>query len=277
MERHADIVGFGRIGEALAVSLQRAGWRVRAWSPSARGRSSDCARLQEGPRPEDFPSAPLVFLACSDGAIAEVAAALPFRPGQIVAHLSGALGLDALAPAAARGAEVGSLHPLVAVPSGKAGLPPCHAAVEGSPPARRRLEALARELGLQPFSLPPAGRAAYHAAASLAANGLVALASLSSRLLENLGLERDQALRALLPLLRSAIEGLEHRGLPGALTGPVARGDEATVERHVDALAANEALPAYRALSAEALRLARELGEADPARLDAIARLLAQR
>ncbi|HLV60299.1 MAG TPA: DUF2520 domain-containing protein [Fredinandcohnia sp.] len=275
MERHADIVGFGRIGEALAVSLTRAGWTTRAWSPSLRGRATAAGALVEGPRPEDFPSAPVVFLAVSDAAVAEVAANLPVRPGQVVAHLSGALGLDALAPAAERGAEVGSLHPLVAVPSGQDGLPPCFAAVEGSPRARAVLEGIARALGLRPFSLPPEGRAAYHAAASLAANGLVALESLAVRILASLGLRRDEALAALLPLVRSAVDGLERRGLPGALTGPVARGDASTVRRHLDALAESDALATYRALFVEALRLARELGEADPARLDAIAEILA--
>lgn len=274
MQRHVDIVGLGRMGRAFAVSLRRAGWKVRAWSPTPRGRLVEGISLTEGPRPEDFPSAPLVLLAVSDRSIGDAAVALPLRPGQLVVHHSGALGLEVLAPAEAQGAEVGSLHPLVAVASGAEGLPPCHAAVDGSESVRPRLESLAREVGLQPFTIPPEKRALYHATASLAANGLVALASLATRLLRELGLADAQAVSALAPLLASALEGLERRGLPGGLTGPVARGDEATVRRHLEALAGREALPTYLHLSEEMLRLARELGEAAPEKLAAIEALL---
>lgn len=262
------------MGRAFAVSLSRAGWEVRIWSPSARGRVGAGVRLFEGERPSDFPSAPLVLLAVSDGAVEEVARTLPFGPGQLVVHHSGALGLEVLRPAASQGADVGSLHPLVAISSGAEGLPRGFAAVEGSDAIRGRLEILARELGLEPFSLPPEKRALYHATASLAANGLVALASLAARLLHELGLERSEAASALLPLLSSSLEGFEKRGLPRALTGPVARGDASTVHRHLEALSGHEALTAYLTLSEEMLRLARELGDAAPEKLREIEHLL---
>jgi len=272
--RHVDIVGFGRVGRALAGSLARAGYAVRAWTPTPRGRAGEDVEVHEGAMPTGFPSGDLVFLAVSDRAIESVAKALPLGEGQIVAHLSGAAGLDVLDVAAARGAEVGSLHPLVSVPPGASELPPCHAAVDGTDAARRALERLARELGLRPFHLPAERRGLYHAAASLAANGLVALSSLAARLLESMGMERKEAVEALLPLVGSAVEAVRSRGIPAALTGPVARGDAETVRRHLQALAGSDAETAYRALMQEALALARELGEANESALDTIAALL---
>src|SRR5690606_1661352 len=115
------------------------------------------------------------------------------------------------------------------------------AAVDGTAAARPRLTDLAREVGLHPFHVPQDQRVRYHAAASLAANGAVALAGLAAQVLQPLGLRRDEALAALLPLLSSALAGLGRVGLPGGLTGPVARGDVEVVRRHLRALAGDEA------------------------------------
>lgn len=272
--RHADIVGYGRMGRALSGSLARAGFRVRVWTPSLRGREAEGIELCEGPIPPGFPSGEFVFLAVSDRAIPTVARSLSVREGQIVAHLSGAAGLDVLEAAAACGAEIGSLHPLVSVPPGASELSPCHAAVDGTETARRALEDLAHALGLRPFFVPPEMRGLYHAAASLAANGLVALSSLAARLFERLGVARPEAVEALVPLLGSAVDALRSRGLPAALTGPVARGDAETVRRHLEVLESTDAEAVYRALMLEALALSRELGEASAEALDAIATLL---
>src|SRR5690606_8784645 len=218
--RHVAIVGYGRLGKALAHSLSRAGASVRVWTPTVRGRGGEGIGVFEGEKPSGFPSGEIVLLAVSDRAIEAVAEDLEVREGQIVAHLSGAAGLDVLRSASSRGAEVGSLHPLLAVPAGAASLPEGFAAVDGSDEARRALEELARAIGLRPFHVPAEMRAVFHAAASRAANGLVALAGLAADLFGRLGMGREEAVEALVPLLGAVVEGLSSRGLPGALTGP---------------------------------------------------------
>jgi predicted short-subunit dehydrogenase-like oxidoreductase (DUF2520 family) len=206
-------------------------------------------------------------LTVPDRAIAEVARARAgeLRRGQVVAHCSGALGLAALSPASARGAHVGSLHPLCAVPSPTASLAGAFASIDGDSRAASALARLAKEIGLTPFRLAPRRRALYHAAIAMASNGLVALADEAAGMLVACGVPKAKALDALVPLMRSALSGLERAGLPGALTGPIARGDTATVEAHLAALAKSRSLTApllYRALSATLVRLSSQLGQA---------------
>ena len=124
------------------------------------------------------------------------------------------------------------------------------------------LERLARRLGGVSRRVGDADRALYHAAATLA-GGLVALAAEACRPLRALGWSREEALAALLPLLRGALDSLEAEGLPSALSGPVRRGDAGTVRRHLAALpeaGGERLLPLYRILGLAALDLAGEAG-----------------
>ena len=111
-------------------------------------------------------------------------------------------------------------------------------------------------------SIPAGGKALYHAAAVAASNYLVAVEDLAARLAAAAGIPAGESLRALLPLVRGTVDNLERVGLPAALTGPVARGDAATVRMHRAALRAlDPALDAaYAALGRHALRVAREKG-----------------
>ena len=177
-------------------------------------------------------------------------------PLRFVGHVSGATTLDALAPARARHAEAFSLHPLQTIPHGATNLNGAPCAIAGSSPAALRLaDDLAERLGMRPFGVPEGRRAAYHAAASIASNLLVALEESSAELLDRIGIEDARELLAPL-VLRTAANWAE-RG-PEALTGPIARGDAATVQRHVGALreCAPELLPLYEALADRAAELA---------------------
>ncbi len=162
-----------------------------------------------------------VLLCVPDGAIAEAAGAI--APGPLVGHCSGATGLDALIPH-----EAFSLHPLMTVPAGSGGdrLRGAAAAVAGTTPAARECaRTLATWLGMHPFVLADADRAAYHAAASVASNFLLTLEDAAERIAAGTGLRREQ----LVPLVRATVENWAQLGSRAALTGPVARGDEATV------------------------------------------------
>jgi len=189
--------------------------------------------------------------------------------------LAGAYGRELLAPAAQAGAETGAFHPLQTF-AGRADPAAWHGvavAIEADPPLATELASLTRRLGAEPFRLDPDQRPLYHAAAALAANGLVALVGGAAELLGRAtGLEREAAVRHLTPLLRGALSNLEHLGLSQALTGPVARGDRQTLERHVAALAREtpEWLALYRALAEAMLPLARERAANDRERLAAL-------
>jgi predicted short-subunit dehydrogenase-like oxidoreductase (DUF2520 family) len=202
LPRHCVVVGPGRMGSALAIALRAAGLEVAG--PLGRGE----------PVPGE---ADCVLLCVPDGEIANAAAQVPAGP--LVGHVSGATTLAPL-----DGHEAFSLHPLMTVPAAFAG---AGAAVAGSTDhALRTARALAQALGMTPFEIGDSDRAAYHAAASMASNYLVALEDAAERVLATTGASRE----LLVPLVRTTVENWASGGT-GALTGPVARGDEETVGR----------------------------------------------
>ena len=247
------VIGRGRLGTCLATALAERGEVV----VTASARSDYvAARLA---------AADLVLLTVPDDAIKAVADALPWRPGQAVVHCSGATELTALAAAARAGAQVGGFHPLqIFSDPDTAGqlLAGSSVAIEAEPPLNVELQRLARLLGMVPLTLPPGSRAAYHAAASFSASFLLSMLDESARIWAAVGLPQEAALAALLPLARGTLAAAAARGLPGALAGPISRGDAGVVAAHLHALAAlgggHEAF--YRELSLRQLRLAQQSG-----------------
>ena len=214
MFERVQVIGAGRVGSAVAARLAERGFAVRDDSPD------------------------LVLLCVPDRAIAEVAAGI--TPGPWLAHTSGATPLAALDPHERRF----GLHPLQTFTArrGPEQLDGAYAAVTAeSDEARAIGSELARALGLQPFALDDANRAAYHAGAAMAANYLVTLRRAAGALLESAGAPPE----ALEPLMRRTIEN------DFELTGPIERGDWTTVEQHLDAIRAErpELEDAYRALA----------------------------
>lgn len=215
-----------------------------------------------------------VWLTVPDDRIAATAAAIPWRPGQLALHCSGATPLAALAPAPA----AAGFHPLKLL-AGDAGLAGAHVGIEADAAHRPALQALARALGLVPLDLPSpmsaAARAAYHAAANLAASGVLAVLAEAGSLWAAAGLEVDEALPALLPLTRGALDTAANRGLAGAVSGPIARGDAGVLERHLDALAgAGLDAGLVRALGLRQLALAEAAGRLDVMQVTALRALL---
>jgi predicted short-subunit dehydrogenase-like oxidoreductase (DUF2520 family) len=201
----------------------------------------------------------VVFLAVPDAAIAPTCEAIIWRPGQVAVHCSGAVGLDALASAVASGATAGCLHPLQSFatrephPERFAGIA---CGVEGADPAGSMLQEIVRDLGARPFRLEGVDRKFYHAAAVFVSNLLVALASAGARLWVVAGLPEEMARESLSPLMLTAAANAAALPLERALTGPVARGDVATVEGHLAALTGHPGLrELYRTLSAELLEI----------------------
>jgi predicted short-subunit dehydrogenase-like oxidoreductase (DUF2520 family) len=226
------VVGRGRLGRALAGAIEATGLSVI------------------GPlgREPDVGDADVVLLCVPDGEIAAVAATLPSGP--LVGHCAGATGLDVLAPH-----ERFSLHPLMTVTAEGAGFREAGAAVAGSTArALSCAEHLATQLGMRPVRIAESDRATYHAAASIASNFLLTLEAAAERLASLAGVDRS----LLVPLVRATVENWARSGAPGALTGPIARGDEPTVAAHRAAIGvrAPELLPLYDVLAERTRALA---------------------
>ena len=215
MLERVRVIGRGRVGTALAARLE----------------ARDLVVSDDDPE--------LVMLCVPDAAIAEVAGQVPVGPW--VAHVSGATPLASLAPHTQRF----SVHPLQTFTRdrGAEQFDGAWAAVTGeNVESIGRAIWLADLLGLRPFPLADADRAAYHAGAAIASNYLVTLYRAAARLFESAGAPPE----ALVPLMQRTIDnGFQ-------LTGPIARGDHATIEAHLDAIRrqAPDLEPMYRALAA---------------------------
>jgi len=229
------VIGAGRAGSSLARALEARGWEV----VGLLGRGDD---FEDAARSVDW-----LVIGTPDAAIAEVARAVSPVGGTLVVHLAGSLGPDALAPHPRRAA----LHPLVSLPDSRRGAERLAArawfAIAGDDGVRQAVT----DLRGRAFVVQDEHRAAYHAAACIASNHLVALMGQVERIAGSTGVP----LEAYLDLARHTLENVAALGPASALTGPVARGDLATVARHLQALPPEER-DAYRAMVEQARRLA---------------------
>jgi len=217
------VIGNGKVGRALRTGLVAGG--VAVTMRPAR------SLLQ---RP--LPRADLIIIASRDGRIAEIAAVIATAEGApaAVVHCAGALDSEPLALLRQRGVAIGVMHPCLSFPTPKARVLLAGGAlvITGDPLAVRRSRAVARALGMVAVCPALLDRATYHAACSLTANGGAALAAASARLLVAAGIEHRFAARLLGPLLVSVGRNIERLGAAQALSGPVRRGDLATVRNH---------------------------------------------
>lgn len=234
------LIGRGRVGKALRRALE------------ASGQHSVVAVGRRWKRPS-VQRAEAVVLAVPDDAIELVAERLApdLRPGATVLHCAGARGVDELGACESRGAAVGIMHPLVSFPSARSGpsLRGTTFTLSGSRRAIATGRRIARACGAR-VVVAQTGDARYHAAAALAANGAAALAFVSVGVLEGLGFDKRAAERAIGALLQSVGKNVESLGVPGALTGPIARGETEAVVHHRKALrrVSRDALSAYDAV-----------------------------
>lgn len=241
------VIGRGRVGGSVASAAAVAGLDVRQV-----GRDD----LDHG-----CAEAELALICVPDGEIGAACERIAAHAPRLrfVGHVSGATSLAALAAAADAGAVAFSLHPLQTVPDDRTPLAGAPAAIAGADEVALAIaRSLAEALGMVPFEVTEEVRSGYHAAASIASNFLIALEESAATLLAAAGAEDQERARELLaPLvLRSAANWAE-RG-SAALTGPIARGDQATVAAHRAALAecAPELLPMYEALAERTQALA---------------------
>ncbi|HXI34689.1 MAG TPA: Rossmann-like and DUF2520 domain-containing protein [Gemmatimonadales bacterium] len=266
------VIGPGRAGTGLALALVRAGWTVYLHGRGAKAVPAPLALTVGADTPPPWMArAGVVVLAVRDDAIRPLAESLAragaVRPEQVVLHLSGALGQEALGPLVPSQAALGSLHPLQTIVDPERAperLRGAWAAVEGMPRAIAAGERIATAVGLRPFRVESRAKAIYHAGAVFASNYFVVVEAVAQRLLRHAGLSDADAWAALLPLVEGTFANLSRQQPAEVLTGPVARGDVDTIARHVASLTEDDAA-LYRTLGRAALELARKRGMDDVA------------
>ena len=259
-------VGAGRVGKGLSLALSRAGYTIAGVASRSRG---DAQKVVD--------ASDIVFLTVPDDAIAAVCRSLTWQKQDVV-HCSGAAELTVLE--GARGG-VGGFHPLVmfADPEIAArSIAGAAIAVEADEPLLSRLKTMVDALRARLLVIPPGARAAYHGGAHFAAAFVCALLAEGVEIYKRIGIAPDDALTALLGLLRGATDAVAHSGPSKAMAGSIARGDIDTVRRHLAALDALDARfgEIYRALALKTVPLALAAGGMTPERAEEIRRLLSR-
>jgi predicted short-subunit dehydrogenase-like oxidoreductase (DUF2520 family) len=244
---HIAMVGAGNVASALAVSLHAAGYVIeqiisRAGAVSLR-RARRLAREVGAPTVAAERAkirAELVWFCVPDGAIAAAAKSLAEAAdwsGKVALHSSGALTSDELAALRKRGAAVASVHPLMTfVRRSRPALDGVPFAIEGDAIAVRTARTIVRNLRGQPFTIYKEHKEVYHAWGTFASPLLTALLAASERVAVAAGVNRKAARERMLPILRQTLANYARLGAAESFSGPVPRGDVATVKKHLKVL-----------------------------------------
>ena len=270
-----SIIGTGRLGTALALALNRTGYRVVGLVARRHRKAENAAKrlgkqrgvALAGRNLQRLPESDVILICTPDDEIESVVDRLleQAKAGTVL-HTSGALSSDVLSPLARMGANTGSIHPLISVSEPETGANAFRGAyfcIEGNAKALRVARRIVSDLNGTAFSIPSQSKALYHAAAVLASPHATALFDVAVKTLVEAGLDRKQARQVLVPLLESTVRNLQTSDTAAALTGTFARGDVATVKRHLKALSGKEhrhTLQIYKLLGLHALQLARTRG-----------------
>ncbi|HEU0037396.1 MAG TPA: DUF2520 domain-containing protein [Kofleriaceae bacterium] len=285
------LVGAGPVATALAGALRLGGvpvlglWARKAAQARAAGSSAGVAAFSSAP-PDVLLESEVVILAVRDQMIGEVATMLVgtglVNKRHVLLHCAGAASAkEVLGEVADRVAGIGTMHPLSAIADGKTAMRTLKGTVfgvEGSEVGRTTAAKLVGALGGVVLALDSSQMAAYHAAAALASNYIVAALDAAAAVLASAGVAADKAAHALVPLAEGALRNVSLHGTTAGLTGPVRRGDAATIQRHLEALRGKpELVEIYRALAKRAVDIATRIDGRDApdrAGLDTIRALL---
>jgi predicted short-subunit dehydrogenase-like oxidoreductase (DUF2520 family) len=266
-------IGAGKVGTALAARISKAGYPVIGVSDLTTASAQEFADLVPKSRifrsnQELVDKAEHIFITTPDDVISRVASELTWRPEHTVVHCSGAASVDILEPAGRFGALVGSFHPCQAfatVTQAIENLPGSTFAIEAQTPLRETLMEMASSIGCDWIVLKPGDKPLYHAAAVFASNYSVALLKVATKLFEHFDVSTEQAVNILMPLIQGNVNNMKNIGLPHCLTGPIARGDAGTIQKHISSLHKREPslLRLYAELGLQAVPIALEKGTID--------------
>ena len=255
------IVGAGTLATAFALALRKQNFRIteiisREGAASLRRAQALAARIgaREVPMSGAGLAAKIVWICVPDDAISEVSGQLARRAdwkGKIVLHSSGALGSSVLRPLKRAGASTGSAHPLMTfVSASVADLKGVPFALEGDRKALAAVNAIVRRLGGEPFRIKADSKAAYHAFGFFSSPAIVALIAAAQEVGRLAGLSERKALRLMQPIVRKTLENCFKATPQMAFSGPLRRGDVATIRKHLDVLKNQpELLDIYRTLA----------------------------
>lgn len=231
-----SIVGAGRCGRTLGLLARRAGWRIGAVTCRKPAHAREAVAFIGAGRPSTkAEGAALTLIAVPDGEIEGVARSLRMPRGGVAAHTCASFGAEALRPLR----PAGALHPLrsFADPAvAAAAFRGTACAIDGDAAATRLLGRFVRAIGGKPLRVRAGRKALYHAGAVFASNYVVSVLEAGLRLFEEAGVARPEALKALVNLAEGTLTNVRAVGIPEALTGPIERGDVATVRRHIAAI-----------------------------------------
>jgi predicted short-subunit dehydrogenase-like oxidoreductase (DUF2520 family) len=277
------LVGAGRLGQALAWSLARVGLAVSAVASRRNTNAEALAGSLNGCVATDVQGVidrcDLVFVTTPDAAIEPTVRGGRWRPGMGVVHCSGATEVEALTKAAGDGAAVGGFHPMQTFGDPEAAarsLPGCTITIEAAEPLDAVLVGLAERLCCRVNRLPPGMRGRYHAAAGYASQFVNVLLADAARLWASWGVGEQQAIQALLPLVRGTLSAIDAVGIAQAMPGPVSRGDVASIAKHLKGIEPLDTgmQERYRLLCHGTVELAAEQGAIDEARVRQFEQLL---
>jgi predicted short-subunit dehydrogenase-like oxidoreductase (DUF2520 family) len=277
-------IGAGPVGTTFGVRLREQGYPVAAVADIRPEAAERFAALVPGCRmftnnQELVDAVDMVFITTADDFIPRVSSGLKWRPGQMAVHCSGASTVQSLEAARQQGARVGSIHPcqtFAGIEQAIANLPGSTFAVEAEEPLKTTLTEMARSLKGDIVYLTSEDKVLYHAAAAIACNYFTTIVKLATDLWGNFGKAPADAIKAYMPLLRGTLANIETVGFPRCLTGPIARGDVATVGRHLAALQkyAPQLLPLYKELGAFTIPIGLEKGSLAAERAEELQTLL---
>lgn len=284
--RTVGIIGAGVVGTAVGVILSSKGYEITGVydiNPEStkllceRTSAKMCTTPGEVSR-----SAEILFVTTSDSAIGDVVKGIALEGGffsnQLVIHMSGALTSEVLLPARESGSLTVSIHPMQSFANADraiSNLPGSIFSVEGDQEAHEMSAQLVKDLDGDSFVIDKKAKPLYHAGACVVSNYLVTLIDMGLQLLESIGIPRQQALPAMLPLINGTIRNVENIGVPKALTGPIARGDLSTVLKHLDCIQemAPDLIKLYSWLGYYTAEVAAAKGTVDRAGADEFKRL----
>lgn len=266
---HINLIGPGRLGKALIASLLQTGKHklLAVYHPDISHAEEAINLFGQGTPINDLnllPKADITCITCPDDKIPALVKKLTevtvIRPGSIIMHASGILNSTILEPLKQQGASIASVHPLKAFR--KTNTPNTTAfqnilcAIEGDDAAITILTPLWESMGAQIFSLNSEKKSTYHAAAVMASNYLVTLASEASNLFKKSGVSQKNAHDICLQLMQTSLDNLKHTDSPEqALTGPLSRGDIHTIQQHLDAISSEQTKTLYCAAGLATLPL----------------------
>jgi predicted short-subunit dehydrogenase-like oxidoreductase (DUF2520 family) len=279
-------IGSGITGTALATRLDQQGYRIAAVSSRTLASAEKLAQRMKYCRvyktaQEIADNAQFVFITTPDDVIGEVAARIRWYKGQSIVHCSGAHSIDIIESARQFGANTGCLHPLqtfASIEQAIENLPGSTFAIEAEEPLLTILKEMSTAMAGHWVILEANDKVLYHTAAVFACNYLITLMKLATDLWQDFGVSREQAIKALLPLLRGTLSNIENVGLPNCLTGPIARGDLGTIKKHLEALEKESPylLSTYKQLGLQTLPIALAKGKINSEKVQELQELLSK-